>query len=166
MQNNWIQHALRRTGWRPQRQIAWLAGISVVLLVVVGTLYLSQVASFATTSRQLEQLIAERDELERRNEQLRVEIASYQSVPRLLARAQALGFEIATPDRMEWLTIDGYNPQRDETVAPLDEITTLLPTYDETFWGWVQQQWDILRQQFDSFTNPENQNDGSSSTTP
>jgi hypothetical protein len=129
-------------------------------------LYLSQVASFATTSRQLEQLIAERDELERRNEQLRVEIASFQSVPRLLSRAQALGFEPATPDRMEWLMIDGYNPERDQTVAPLDAPTIILPTYDETFWGWIQQQWDILRQQFDSFTHPETQTDGSNSTTP
>jgi len=157
VQNNWLQHALRRTGWRPQRQLAWLVAISVFVLIVVGTLYLSQVASFATTNRQLEQLIAERDELERVNEQLRVEIASYQSVPRLLSRAQALGFEPATPDRMEWLAIDGYNPARAETVVPLDEAEAPLPTYDESFWGWVQQQWDLLRQQFDSFTHPEEQ---------
>jgi hypothetical protein len=156
-QDNWIQHALRRTGWRPQRQIAGLAIISAIILIIVGTLYLSQVASFATTSRQLEQLIAERDELERINEQLRVEIASYQSVPRLLARAQTLGFEAATPERMEWLSIAGYNPDREQTVAPLEESEDLLPTYDETFWGWVQQQWDVLRQQFDNFTQPETQ---------
>ncbi len=156
-ENNWIQHALRRTGWRPQRQIAGLVVISVIILIVVGTLYLSQVASFATTSRQLEILIAERDELERVNEQLQVEIASYQSVPRLLSRAQALGFEPATPDRMEWLAIEGYNPNRAETVAPLEESQEVLPTYDETFWGWVQQQWDILRQQFKNFTQPEEQ---------
>lgn len=155
--NNWLQHALRRTGWRPQRQIAGLAVISVFVLIIIGTLYLSQVASFATTSRELELLIAERDELERVNEQLRVEIASYQSVPRLLARAQTLGFEPASPERMEWLAIDGYNPNREETVVPLDEPEALLPTYDETFGGWVQQQWDLLRQQFESFTSPEEQ---------
>ncbi len=155
--NTWLQHALRRTGWRPQRQIAGLAVISVFVLIIIGTLYLSQVASFATTSRELELLIAERDELERVNEQLRVEIASYQSVPRLLARAQTLGFEPASPERMEWLAIDGYNPNREETVVPLDEPETLLPTYDETFGGWVQQQWDLLRQQFESFTSPEEQ---------
>jgi hypothetical protein len=156
-QANWLGHALRRTGWRPQRQIVWLAGISIVILIVIGTLYLSQVASFTATSRQLEQLIAERDELERVNEQIRIEIASYQSVPRLLARAQDLGFQPATPDRMEWLLVEGYNPNREETVAPLEETQEAFPTYDESFWGWMQQQWDILRQQFDSFTSPEEQ---------
>jgi hypothetical protein len=74
-----------------------------------------------------------------------------------LARAQTLGFEAATPDRMEWLSIAGYNPNREHTVAPLEESEDLLPTYDETFLGWVQQQWDVLRQQFDNFTQPETQ---------
>ncbi|NWF69638.1 MAG: hypothetical protein HXY40_11185 [Chloroflexi bacterium] len=157
MNDNWLQHTLRRSGWRPQRQITWLLGVGVLIAIVMGALYLSQVAGFASTNRELEQLIAERDELERINEQLRAEIASFQSVPRLLARAQELGFSPAPPDRIEYLLVEGYDANRAATVAPLDDAQDALPTYDETFWGWLQQQWDLLRQQFDSFTNPEGQ---------
>lgn len=153
MAKNWLQHTLARSGWRPRNQATMLAGMGVLLALVLGSLYLSQVVSFAVTNREIEELIAERDRLERANEQLRVEIAAFQTVPRLLSRAQELGFEPASAADIEYLVIDGYNPNREPSVVPLSDQAdyTLAPTYDETFSGWVQQQWDALRAQFETF---------------
>ncbi len=153
MSQNWIQHTLRRRRWRPQNQAAALATLGVIIALIIGVLYLSQVSSNATTGRQLADLIAERNELQSMNEQLRAEIAELRSVPRLLARARELGFVPAGQDQIEYLVIEGYNPHRDETVAPLQDEEPQLPVYDESFGGWLQQQLDNLRAQFEGFSN-------------
>ncbi len=152
---NWLQHTLRRTGWRPQNQAAALAALGLVLALIIGALYLSEVVDNASTGRQLEDLLSERDELERTNEQLRSEIARLRSVPRLLSRAQDLGFTVAGQSDIEYLVIEGYNPNRAETVAPIEEEQEELPVYDESFGGWLQQQWDLLRYQLEGFGNRE-----------
>jgi len=151
--NDWLAHAFARTRWRPQNQVAALFVLGIALILIFGGLYLSQVASFATTNREIEGLIDERDRLERTNEQLRGQIASLETVPQLLERARQLGFRAATPQDIEYLVIEGYNPNRERTVAPLalEEQLDEGPQYDETFSGWLQQQFDSLRRQFETF---------------
>ena len=151
-QQNWLQHALKRRGWQPQSQAATLGALGIFIALVLGALYLSQVAAFATTNRLIEQLIEERDQLELVNEQLQAEIASFRTVPRLLARAQEMSFRPATDSDIEYLVVDGYNPNQGRTVVPLEENEVeLAPVYDETFAGWLQQQWDLLQEQFANF---------------
>jgi hypothetical protein len=151
MSENWFQHALRRTGWQPTREVIALGTLLLVLALIVGALYLSSVAAEATTGRVLSDLIAQRDELERTNEQLRAEIASYRTVARLIQRARELGFSLAPASSIEWLAIAGYNPNVGEAPAPVLQETEVPPVYDETFGGWLQQQWDSLRSQFENF---------------
>ena len=157
MSQNWLQHALRRRSWQVQRQAVALGALGLFVAIIIGALYLAQASSLSTLGRQLENLIAERNRLEQTNEQLRAEIAQLRSVPRLLARAQELGFVPATRDQIEYLVIDGYNPNRSQTVAPVqaEEDEEPLPVYDETFIGWLQQQWDSFQDQFESFSGEE-----------
>lgn len=153
MAENWIQHALRRSTWRPQNQAVALGVLGIIMGLILGGVYLSQVATFATTNRQIEELIEERDQLERTNEQLRGEIASLQTVPRLLARSQELGFRPALATDIEYLVIDGYNPSIEESVVELTEEEEVVPVYNETFEGWLQRQLDSLQRQFNEFGN-------------
>ena len=148
-----IRHTLQRTGWRPQNQAVALAALGLFIALIIGALYLSQVATNATTGRQLADLLEERNELQSMNEQLRAEIGELKSVPRLLARARELGFVQAGQDSIEYLVIDGYNPERAGTVAPVEDEADEedLPEYDESFGGWLRQQWDLLRSQFRGF---------------
>lgn len=152
----WLGHVLRRTRWRPQRQALALGTLGMFVAIIIGALYLAQAASTSALGRQLEEQISLRNQLEQENERLRGQIASLQSVPRLQARAQELGFVLAGPDRIEYLTVAGYNPNRpadgDQAPAPTPTATPLAPTYDETFTGWLQQQLDQLGTQFNSFT--------------
>ncbi len=154
----WIGHALRRTRWRPQRQALALGSLGMFVAIIIGALYLAQAASTSALGRQLEDQISVRNQLEQQNEKLRGDIASLQSVPRLLARAQELGYTLAGPEAIEYLTIAGYNPERSLSgnrlsAEPTPTPTLLPPTYDETFTGWVQQQLDQLSSQFNSFTS-------------
>ncbi|MCB9459101.1 MAG: hypothetical protein H6670_05590 [Anaerolineaceae bacterium] len=150
--SRWVQHTIGRRGWRPQNQAAVLLGLALILALVFAGVYLSQVASYAATNREISALIEDRDRLEFSNEQLRVEIASLKTIPRLLERAQQLGFRYADPAEVQYMVIDGYNPNRDETVVELDHtIAQAVPQYEETFGGWLQQQIDSLSRQFDSF---------------
>ena len=148
---NWFNHALRRSPWRSQRQAVALVTLSFFVALVIGALYLSQSATVATTGRELEDLIIERNQLEQRNEELRAEIASLRSVPRLQQRARDLNFELAQREDIEYLVIEGYDPTR-----PQDAPVTLqleaepAPVYDETFTGWLQQQLDAFTSQLNS----------------
>jgi hypothetical protein len=153
MAQNWVQHALERSGWRPQRQVAWLVILGTVITLVFGGAYLTQIANYATINREIEGLIEQRDRLERENEAYRADIAQLQTVPLLLQRAETMGFRPATSADIEYMVVNGYNPNREETVvtAALDDTAAVAPLYDATFSGWLAQQWDNLRQQFASF---------------
>ena len=131
-----------------------MAILGVAILLILGSLYLSQVASFAITNRQIEDLISRRDELKRQNESLVGEIASFRTAPRLFARAEAIGFRPATNADIDYILIEGYNPNRERTPVSAAQSTTMeqpAPVYSETFGSWLEQQFSLLRDQFLSF---------------
>ncbi len=152
MRGNWLEHTLSRARWGTQRQIVALATLGIFVAVIMSALYLSQAASTATTRRQLETMITTRNELEQQNEQLRAEIALLQSMPRLQERARALGFVPAIASDIDYIIVEGYNPQRDGVVVPLTPQDDALPDYDESFGGWLQAQVDDLRRQIETFS--------------
>lgn len=148
-----IQHALRDNQWRFQKQVVALAALGIFIAIVIGALYLAQSASVSTLGRQLESLIAKRNQLEQTNEQLRADISQLRSVPRLLARAEELGFVKATEDQIEYMYIPDYNPNRERETLTSIETAATLPEYDESFTGWLQQQFDNLTKQFNGFAS-------------
>lgn len=143
--SGWFGHTLRHGAWQPQRQVVALGALGFVLAIVFGGLYLSQVVGEATTNRRLETLLNQRDDLERENELLRVEIARLKSVPNLVTRAEALGFEPVEASRIEYLAVPGFVPPRIDTVAPITSVSAANDAlYDETFTDWVTRQWEAL----------------------
>src|SRR5215470_9038941 len=145
MSQNWLQHALRRSPWRPQRQVIALGALVLFVAIIVGALYLAQASATATMGRQLDDLIAQRDQLEQQNEEIRAEIASLRTVARLLSRAQELGFISAAREDIEYLVVQGYNPDRAQNLPTPQAQPPAAPVYNETFLGWAQQQWDNLK---------------------
>ena len=150
---NRVRHTFDRNRFQPRRQAAWLIVLGVVMTLTFGGISLSQIANYASTNRSIEDLIEERNRLEIENERLRADIANLQTVPRLLERAQALGYRSATATDIEYIVVDGYDPQGiDEVVEVMqEEILDDTPQYDETFSGWLQEQWDNLVNQFRAF---------------
>jgi hypothetical protein len=146
------QHTLRTAPWRRQSQFAAIVALVLIVAIIIGALYLAQVTTISTTGRQNEELRVYRDRLVRENEQIRADIADLRSIPRLLRRAQELGFTYAGTAQIEYLIVDGYQPELVRSVAPLVAENEPLPVYDETFSGWLQQQWLNLTLQFEEWT--------------
>ena len=155
MAQNWFQHAFSRRRFQTRNQAATLAILGVAMLLTLGALYLSQVASFAITNRAIEDLINRRNELERKNEQLIAEIASLRTAPRLFTRAQEIGFQPATNADIDYLVIAGYTPGRWQSAAVPAETTTVevVPVYGQTFSSWLEEQLRLLGSQFDAFSS-------------
>ncbi len=154
--SQWIQHTLDRSRWRPQRQVLALGTLALFVALIIGGLYLSQAASTSATGRQLANLIDDRNNLEQQNEQLRAEIASLQSMPRLQQRAEELGFVAAETSDIEYLVVDGYNPNRQvSALVPAQSAPHPVPSYDKSFTGWLQQQLDSLKNQLQGFSSQE-----------
>ncbi len=154
MSQAWFQHTFSRKRFQTRSQATAIAILAVAILLILGSLYLSQVAAFAITNREIEDLISQRDELKQENEQLVGQIASYRTAPRLYTRAVEIGFRPATNSDIDYLVIEGYNPNRERAAlatAPLSNAEPGAPAYDETFGGWLQMQFTLLRNQFDSF---------------
>lgn len=141
---------VQRNEWRPTRGMIAVGTLALFVAIIIGALYLSQSASTSAVGRQLEAMVNERNELERQNEQLRAEIASLRGVGRLLTRAQELGFQQAGATDIDYIVVDGYVPER-VSIAAETKPEVAAPVYDESFTGWVQQQLDALRQQFEGF---------------
>lgn len=141
---------VQRNEWRPTRGMIAVGTLALFVAIIIGALYLSQSASTSAVGRQLEAMVNERNDLERQNEQLRAEIASLRGVGRLLTRAQELGFQQAGATDIDYIVVDGYEPER-ISVAIEAQPEAAAPVYDESFTGWVQQQLDALRQQFEGF---------------
>ena len=130
-----------------------MAILGIAVLLILGSLYLSQVASFAITNREIEDLISRRDQLKRQNEQLIGEIASFRTVPRLFARAVEIGFRPATNSDIDYLLIAGYDPPQSEGVVEASSSKPLdaAQTYEDTFSGWLERQFTLLTEQLESF---------------
>ena len=156
--SSWFNHTFHNRPWQNQRQAVALLTLSFFVAIVIGALYLTQASAVSTTGRQLEELIAERNTLEQANEQFRAEIAGFQSVPRLEQRARELGFAMAGGGDIEYLVIVGYDPDREPMLTPLPEEAPQVdtaPVYDETFLGWLQQQWDSFTTQIEETTEEQ-----------
>lgn len=155
MANTWMQHTFRDRSWRLQRQAVALGALGLFVAIMMGALYLAQSASVATLGRELEDVIARRNALEQVNEQLRAEISQLRSVPRLLARAQELGFAPVQDNQVEYLFVETFRPQSEVAVPVLQGAAAPAenaPEYDESFAGWLEQQWDSLIGQFQGFS--------------
>ncbi len=144
--------------WQDQRHLVATLSLMVVVGIIIAALYLIQTSTTTITARELIAMDATRQGMENDNEQLRAEIAGYQSLPRVMTRAAELGFQQAGDDDIQYIIVDGYRYDR-PMLTPSPTPTPVAPAqvYDETFLGWVEQQWDSLRQQFEEWRNSDDE---------
>jgi len=150
------KHTVSPPPWQNQTQMASTLALIVVVGIIIAALYLIQTTTTTTTARELKQMSDQRARLERDNELLRAEIAELESLPRAMTRAAELGFHQAGEDDMQYIVVEGYQYDRPRvtptpTPAPLPEDEE--QAYDETLGGWLRQQWDRLKHQFDDWSN-------------
>ncbi|MBN2304335.1 MAG: cell division protein FtsL [Anaerolineae bacterium] len=144
----------RRRIQQNQAQLAATLTLIVVVGIIIAALYLIQTTTTTTTKRELEEMSDHRARLQRDNERLRAEIADLQSLPRVMTRAAEMGFRPASEEEIQYLIVDGYRYNRPQ-VTPTPTPTPNAPEeiYDETLGGWLQKQWDKIKEQFSDWRN-------------
>ena len=114
-----ISHCIKRNPNKLEGRAT--AGMLIIFLVLslLGWIYLTQASHVATTSRRNQELEVEKARLHQENMELMVEIATYESVSRLAARAQELGFVALSPDEADFVAVAAPAPGVPQ-VAPND----------------------------------------------
>jgi cell division protein FtsB len=151
VEEQWIQQALRQAPWRTQTQATSLVLAVVVLVAVIGALYLAQASRTAATGRRLQAMEARRQVIEQQNAQLRAEIASLRSVPRLIAEAERLGYRTASLGEVEYLIVDDVPPLPEPPPPPPIRAEEVVPRYNETLEGWLSEQLAVFRAEATDF---------------
>jgi hypothetical protein len=143
------QQAVQLMPWRTQTQTVAVVALVLIVSIIIGALYLAQATVTATTGQQLQDLAATRDYLQRANEDTNAQIAYKKDINTLRGRAQELGFLPVGAERLEYLVVPGYSPIRATPTPAVTPEPTFV--YDETFNGWVKQQWNVLLKQFEAW---------------
>ena len=97
----WVTHGVKRGRLELGGRTTVALFAVVAALTLVTAIYLGVVSQTAAQGRTIERLQAEVLDLQRENEQTAVRIAEHCAIPRVMGRAQALGF--APADRVEFL---------------------------------------------------------------
>ncbi len=152
-QNSTQSPVSNRLNAQNQSQSVIIIALIVVLGVIVGGLYLAQATTNISTARDIELKDEERGKLQRENERLRAEIARAERLDNLHTRAATMGFVEAGPDDIQYIVVDGYSYEQPiPTTTPI-ALTATPETYEENFAGWLQRQFDELRDQFSNWAN-------------
>ncbi len=144
-----IRQAVPQLPWRSPTQAVALIFLIVIVAIFIGALYLAQATVTATTGSSLLELQRTREFLQRAISDMQAQIAQQRNINALRGRAQQLGFAPAGAQDLEYIVVEGYSPIRATPTPALIPTPTLI--YDETFEGWVRQQWDTLLRQFEQW---------------
>lgn len=143
----WLQRMRRLT--QAQAVLGW--SLILMLIALLGTLYLQQTSQTANVGRHVQELQESLDVYKRENALLEQRIAEAQSLEKLQAEAERLGFVPAAPDDMVYLIVPDYPPAAaDVSVAsllnPPEAAPTAVPieTIREALWLAATSQIDSL----------------------
>jgi hypothetical protein len=98
----WVTHGVKRGRFELDSRAVVALSAVVAALTLVTALYLALVSRTAARGRYIERLQVEVFRLQRENQEMSVMIAEASALPRVLSRAEILGF--APADNVEFLT--------------------------------------------------------------
>jgi cell division protein FtsB len=135
--------AYRQAPWRRQVQWIGLFLAAVIFVAVVAGVYLSVTARAAAYGRNIQDVRADMDILEKEIEDLETDLASLTSVEVMEERARDLEYLPIQKNQMIHLTVSGYGgrPLADQSVVAPEspqENNTLPPEFTLSLIEWFQ----------------------------
>jgi hypothetical protein len=134
-----LLRAFKQAPWRSQTQAVAILSITLLTAAVVGGFYLAVAARAATAGRDLQSLEARKTDLLQNNDELQAQLAQLRSINRLAARAQALGFQPATGDQLEYMRVDSYFQNIHLTPPLRAALMPQPPSTLQTMADWLKQ---------------------------
>ena len=137
-----LVQAYRQAPWRTQRQWILIFLLAMVALGLVAGLYLNVTARAALAGRQVQLLEESIAQTQRANADLHTHIASQLSSETMTRRAEALGFEPATAEQVEYLVVEGYFPPQPVNLSPAasdsSQAAAIDPLYTQSLLEWLR----------------------------
>jgi cell division protein FtsB len=140
-----ITQAYDQTPWRQQVQGIGLFLLVLVLGSLVAGIYLNVTARAATVGRQIQQLNADIERIERINADLQTQLAQLTSEVEMEKRAREMGFRPVEPGEAVFVVVPGYQSQEPIVLAPSPQPSVALnsplpPDFTESLWDWFRDQ--------------------------
>ncbi len=96
-----------------QAAVGW--GLILLVMALLGVIYLNQSSKIAAVGRQVQELRAEINTVQRENSEIEREIAEAQSLSRIQEEAEKLGFVRAESIYVEYLVIPPFTTMTDSS---------------------------------------------------
>ena len=131
--------------WRKQLQIIGLFSLALVFIALVAGIYLNVSARAAAVGRDIQSKQEQIEILDLEIEDLQSQLALILSWPAMDERAQAMGFQLVSPDDVLYLPVQGYVERQPAVLAPNTEraivdAPMLPPEYTESLFEWLGRQ--------------------------
>ena len=134
---DFISHCIKEKKWRFGSR-AMLGMLSILTAFsLLGWIYLTQASHVAMTSRHVQELEEEKSLLQEQNLQLMAEIAEQESVARLAARAQEMGFVHITAQDVQFLAVTDRQ-EEGEVWAEASSVEDWWADVAAQFAAWVK----------------------------
>ena len=111
---------------------------------MVAGIYLNITVRATLAGREIQMLQSELIDDQRTNSDLETQLAGLTSVESMQKRAEALGFQPASPEDITYVVVPGYTPQTavdmsqpEQPARIKPQMPTLLPEYTESLFDWI-----------------------------
>jgi len=141
-------HCQKTSKRRVEARTGLVIGLVLAMFSLVGWLYLTQTSQLAVTGYRIRELEQRKVRLQEENAQLEAEIAELESASRLMARAQAMGFQY--PQQVSYVSVPDYPMSEDEAGAARDRGTASMDSGAATS-STLARWWAGLVAQFDAW---------------
>jgi cell division protein FtsL len=139
-----IVQKVRQAHWRVQRQWIGLFLLGLVAVSMVAGIYLNITVRATLAGREIQLLQSKLIDDRRANSDLETQMAGLTSVGSMQKRAEALGFQPASPEDITYVVVPGYTPQTAVDMSQprtasqgQSQKPTLLPDYTESLFDWI-----------------------------
>ncbi|MFZ5920315.1 MAG: hypothetical protein ACOYY3_04595 [Chloroflexota bacterium] len=110
---------------------------------MIAGIYLNVTSRAAVLGREIQDLEAQITEAKRTNADLTNQLGVLLSYQSMAARAAAMGFTLADPEEIEYVTIPGYAAAEPVDLSegrPGEQANTLPDAYTQSLWEWFERQ--------------------------
>ncbi len=140
-----ITQAYSQTPWRRQMQGVGMFLAILVLGLVIAMIYVNVSAEAVTVGREIQQMQAAIETLERSIADKQSQLAYITSAGEMEARALKMGFQPVNPGEAVFIVIPGYAGRMEAVLAPPSvpaaaQAMTLSPEYTLSLVDWVKQE--------------------------
>jgi hypothetical protein len=132
---------IRQAPWKQQRQ--WISAfmLGLMLVAMVSGIYLNITVRATLAGREVQMLQSDMTVNRLTISDLETQLASLTSVESMQNRAEALGFQPATPDEITYVLVPGYAPRQAVDMSVPGQVREktplILPEYTETLFDWI-----------------------------